>query len=65
MLLWCDDDGDPALQMQRDVALLERTLREGPLLRVYRFRPHGITLGHVSRDILTGEIWQFRARPLV
>jgi lipoate-protein ligase A len=48
MIVWCDDDRDPVEQMRRDVALLDGAVRHGPRLRLYRFRPHGITLGHAQ-----------------
>jgi lipoate-protein ligase A len=58
MILWCDGAHDPAENMRRDVALLERCDRaasEHPtsipeaVLRLFRFEPHGITLGHAQR----------------
>lgn len=48
MILWCDGDHDPAENMLRDRALLDRLERgdeREPVLRLFRFAPHGITLG--------------------
>lgn len=48
MILWCDGPHDAAGNMRRDAALLARAeagdLAE-PVLRLFAFRPHGITLG--------------------
>lgn len=52
MILWCDGAHDAATQMRRDALLLERmesgALSE-PVLRLFTFAPHGITLG-ASQD---------------
>jgi len=52
LILWCDGAHDPLENMRRDAALLER-LESGaarePVLRLFRFRPHGITLGASQR----------------
>jgi lipoate-protein ligase A len=52
MILWCDGAHDAAENMRRDAALLVRAeageLRE-PVLRLFAFAPHGITLG-ASQD---------------
>ena len=52
MILWCDGPHDAAENMRRDAALLERAesgeLAE-PVLRLFSFAPHGITLG-ASQD---------------
>jgi len=48
MILWCDGPHDAAENMRRDRRLLERAeaaeLTE-PVLRLFSFAPHGITLG--------------------
>jgi len=56
VILWCDGDHDPATQMRRDAALLARLereaaagLRPAAVLRLFRFVPHGITLGYRQR----------------
>lgn len=55
MILWIDGALDVAEQMRRDAALLERletgggTTARTAVLRLYRFRPAGITLGHAQR----------------
>ncbi|MEO5617028.1 MAG: hypothetical protein ABIS67_04600, partial [Candidatus Eisenbacteria bacterium] len=52
MILWCDGAHDPPENMRRDAALLERIEHgagEDPVLRVFQFDPHGITLG-ASQD---------------
>ncbi len=50
MILWCDGAHGPAENMRRDAALLERlegsVAGEAAVLRLFRFEPHGITLGH-------------------
>jgi len=46
--LWCDGAHDPAENMRRDAWLLERAEAgelAGPVLRLFAFQPHGITLG--------------------
>lgn len=52
MILWCDGPHDAAENMRRDAALLARAesgdLTE-PVLRLFSFAPHGITLG-ASQD---------------
>jgi len=52
MILWCDGPHDAAENMRRDAALLAHaesgTLAE-PVLRLFAFAPHGITLG-ASQD---------------
>ena len=56
MILWCDGPHDPGENMRRDQALLERAERlAGPdsadasvVLRLFAFRPHGITLGRAQ-----------------
>lgn len=48
MILWCDGAHDPAENMRRDAALLARAESgAGPeaVLRLFRFEPHGLTLG--------------------
>lgn len=55
MILWCDGAHDAPENMRRDRALLEAA-EEGamrgdpvePLLRLFRFSPPGITLGHAQ-----------------
>lgn len=58
MILWCDGPHDPAENMRRDRALLERLTRAAaagddagsePVLRLFLFEPYGITLGHAQR----------------
>jgi len=46
LILWCDGVHDPAENMRRDAALLAAA-RAGaaPVLRLFAFAPHGITLG--------------------
>jgi lipoate-protein ligase A len=49
MMLWCDDAHDAIENMRRDVRLLnavERGEVASPVLRLFRFAPAGITLGH-------------------
>lgn len=46
--LWCDGAHDPAENMRRDAALLAAAVNgelERPVLRLFQFAPHGITLG--------------------
>jgi len=46
MILWCDGAAGPGANMQRDAALLAAAeAGAGPVLRLYRFEPAGITLG--------------------
>ncbi|MBI3539076.1 MAG: hypothetical protein HY076_02240, partial [Candidatus Eisenbacteria bacterium] len=46
MILWCDGAHDPAENMRRDAALLAAAeCGAAPVLRLFRFAPHGITLG--------------------
>ena len=46
MLLWCDRAHDPAENMRRDAALLAAAEAGAePVLRLFAFAPHGITLG--------------------
>lgn len=53
--LWCDGDHDAPENMRRDRALLERWSAAEPppgaraVLRLFRFRPAGITLGHAQQ----------------
>ena len=52
MILWCDGAHDPLENMRRDALLLARAGGEGdvaPVLRLFRFQPHGITLGYAQR----------------
>jgi lipoate-protein ligase A len=53
MILWCDGGHGAAENMRRDAALLDHLERSGgePVMRLFRFEPHGITLGH-SQDPL-------------
>ena len=53
LILWCDGAHDPGENMRRDAALVAAvgtgaTAGE-PVLRLFRFAPHGITLGHAQR----------------
>jgi lipoate-protein ligase A len=46
MIVWCDGAHDPAENMRRDAALLAAAEAGAePVLRLFRFAPHGITLG--------------------
>jgi lipoate-protein ligase A len=48
--VWCDEALDPREQMRRDAAMLSAAERGAPpLLRLFRFRPFGITLGHAQK----------------
>ncbi|MBI5708955.1 MAG: hypothetical protein HZC42_01435 [Candidatus Eisenbacteria bacterium] len=53
MILWCDGAHDPGENMRRDRALLAAAGSDAgagePVLRLFRFAPHGITLGHAQR----------------
>src|SRR5438132_12585238 len=50
MILWVDGDHDPAENMRRDTSLLAAAERgAAPVLRLFGFRPWGITLGHGQR----------------
>lgn len=50
MILWCDGAHDPAENMRRDAALLAAAgAGAEPVLRLFRFAPHGITLGASQR----------------
>lgn len=56
MTLWCDGPHDAAGQMRLDAALLDRTeraaaagTRPSAVMRLFRFAPHGITLGYRQR----------------
>ncbi len=52
MIVWCDGAHSPDENMRRDAALLERVesgALAGPVFRLFRFAPHGITLG-ASQD---------------
>ncbi len=52
MILWCDGAHDPDENMRRDTLLLARAGGESdvaPVLRLFRFSPHGITLGYAQR----------------
>ncbi|HET7225544.1 MAG TPA: hypothetical protein VFK69_07480 [Candidatus Eisenbacteria bacterium] len=49
MILWIDGAHSPADQMARDAALLAAAERgAAPVLRLFRFRPPGITLGYAQ-----------------
>jgi lipoate-protein ligase A len=49
MILWCDGAHDAAENMRRDAALLAAVSPDRePVLRLFRFRPPGITLGHAQ-----------------
>jgi lipoate-protein ligase A len=46
VILWCDGAHDPGENMRRDTALLAAAEAGAePVLRLFRFVPHGITLG--------------------
>src|SRR5262249_1296183 len=48
MILWCDGGHPPAENMRRDaelLAALEHERASEAVLRLFRFDPHGITLG--------------------
>src|SRR5262245_19122563 len=50
MILWTDGEHDPAENMRRDAALLAAAeAGAAPVLRLFGFRPHGITLGLLQR----------------
>jgi lipoate-protein ligase A len=53
MILWCDGAYDARENMRRDAALLDLAGAPGarfePVLRLFRFAPEGITLGHAQR----------------
>ena len=52
MILWCDGAHGPAENMRRDRELLARADRTEDfetVLRLFRFEPHGITLGYAQR----------------
>ena len=53
MILWCDGAHPPDENMRRDAALLASLEASEPLpsavLRLFRFAPHGITLGHSQK----------------
>jgi lipoate-protein ligase A len=54
LVLWCDGAHDAVENMRRDAALLARLEAQDeavrvPVLRVFRFDPPGITLGHAQR----------------
>ena len=50
MILWVDGAHDPRENMRRDAALLAGAERGAPpVLRLFAFRPHGITLGRGQR----------------
>ena len=49
MFLWCDGGHGPEENMRRDAALLAAAEAGAPpALRLFRFDPHGITLGHAQ-----------------
>ena len=50
MILWCDGAHDPAENMRRDAALLAaaRAPDAAPVLRLFQFAPHGITLSYAQ-----------------
>jgi lipoate-protein ligase A len=51
IVLWCDGAHAPDENMRRDAALLasaEEDPARAPVLRLFRFAPHGITLGHAQ-----------------
>jgi lipoate-protein ligase A len=72
MILWCDGAHGAVENMRRDAALLERAADgrlAGPLLRLFRFAPPGITLGRsqvpareldLSRTTADGIEWTVR-----
>ena len=53
MILWCDGAHPPDENMRRDAALLAGLEASEPppgaVLRLFRFAPHGITLGHSQK----------------
>jgi lipoate-protein ligase A len=53
VILWCDGTHDATENMRRDHELWQRAEGSaGPLearMRLFRFQPHGITLGHAQR----------------
>jgi lipoate-protein ligase A len=62
MILWCDGAHDPAENMRRDRALLDAAEAGAPpVLRLFRFVPHGITLGIHQRPERTLDLDRCRA----
>ena len=51
MILWCDGAHDPRENMRRDTRLLIQAESADaiPVLRLFRFLPHAITLGYTQR----------------
>src|SRR5437870_4330865 len=61
MILWCDGGHDPAENMRRDAALLARAEAGAPpVLRLFRFAPHGVTLGLHQRPERTLDLERCR-----
>jgi lipoyl(octanoyl) transferase len=62
MILWCDGPHDPAENMRRDARLLAAAeAGAAPVLRLFRFAPHGITLGLHQRAERTLDLERCRA----
>lgn len=67
LVLWCDGGHDVVENMRRDAALLARFEHAGgaelpPVLRIFRFDPPGITLGHGQRPERDLDLERCRAR---
>ena len=65
MILWCDGAHDAPENMRRDLELWQRAEGTGaafePAMRLFRFEPHGITLGHSQRPEDELDLAQCRA----
>jgi lipoate-protein ligase A len=67
MILWVDGAHDATENMQRDARLLDAAGRGAlaePILRLFRFGPHGITLGHGQEPERELDLDACRARSL-
>jgi lipoate-protein ligase A len=62
MILWVDGAHSPEENMRRDAALLAAAERDAePVLRLFAFRPHGITLGAHERPEVALDLERCRA----
>jgi lipoate-protein ligase A len=62
MILWVDGAHDPAENMRRDARLLDAAERGAEsVLRLFRFEPHGITLGRSQRPEETLDLTRCRS----
>ena len=67
MILWVDGAHDATENMRRDARLLDAAGRGAlaePILRLFRFGPHGITLGHGQEPERELDLDACRARSL-